>query len=79
MTYSQFVRTKFSKKRNNKRDSPVYLKLEVMSFIEQWQCEEFDEWWQFDQDCCRWNRGHWRCENWWEDHPELLEDIGPGS
>ena len=48
-------------------------------FVEQWRCEEFDEWWQFDEDCCRWNQGHWRCQNWWDDHPELLGDIGPGS
>ena len=50
-----------------------------MSFIEQWRCEEFDDWWQFDQDCCRWNREDFRCNNWWQDNPELFDDIGPGS
>ena len=47
-------------------------------WIDQWRCEEFDEWWQED-DCCRWNRDNWRCDQWWEDHPELFEDIGQGS
>ena len=46
-----------------------------MSFIEQWRCEESDDWWQFDQDCCRWNRDDFRCQNWWQDNPELLDDI----
>ena len=49
-------------------------------WIDQWRCEEFDEWWQVfdDDDCCRWNQNNRRCNQWWEDHPELLGDIGQG-
>ena len=51
-----------------------------MSFIvDQRLCENADDWWiDFDEDCCRWNQGDRRCNNWWQNNPDLLDDIGQG-
>ena len=34
-----------------------------------------DDWWDFDEDCCRWNQNDPRCGNWLTNNPELAEDI----
>ena len=50
-----------------------------MSLINRWECEEWDDWWSFNRDCCRWNQDDIRCTTWWNENPELLEDVGQGS
>ena len=47
--------------------------------IEQWRCDEFDNWFQFDEDCCQWHRDDWQCDDWLANNPELVEDIGRGQ
>ena len=49
-------------------------------FLDQIRCENADDWWlEFDEDCCRWNRDDFRCQTWWQNNPDLLDDIGQGS
>ena len=48
--------------------------------VQAWQCEEWeDNFFINDPNCCRYNRGDWRCNGWWDDNGELFGDIGQGS